>query len=98
MIENLTTIAIPVITAIVFSVLQFVKKNVNLENPQAFEPAKFGAYVALGILLGVASIFSGIQVTQTNIEAMFLTYGGALVLIETILKSFYRYYVAGAST
>lgn len=86
------TVFIPVITAITYSMILFAKKNIDSGNPQAFEPIKFASTVLLGLLLGVASLWLNLPITQAGIEAAFLTYGGALILIESILKAAYRWY------
>lgn len=85
-------IFIPVITAIVYSVLIFAKKNIDVQNPQAFDVVKFAATVLIGLVLGLVSVWFNLPVTQAGMEAAFLTYGGAIVLVETVLKSVYRWY------
>lgn len=86
-------IFIPVVTAITYSVLLYAKKNINQASPQMFDPVKFAATVLLGLGLGIASVWLNLDISQAGIEAAFLTYGGALVLIESLIKAVYRWYL-----
>ena len=81
----------PIVAAIAYSCIIYAKKTANPENPVEFEPIKFLSTVTVGVVLGVISVGMEIPVTQMGIEEMFLLYGGAVILIESVLKGLWRF-------
>lgn len=86
--SEILTFALPVVAAVVYSLAIYLKKVAG--DGQVFEPAKFGATLLYGIILGGIALFTGVQVTDGNIGVLYAAYTGVLVLLENAIKAIFR--------
>lgn len=81
---------IAVFSAIVYALSMFVKKNLNKDNPQSFDTAKFITTVIWGAIVGLVLQYSGINITEQTVEQQFITYAGLIAITENIVKAIIR--------
>lgn len=84
------SLVIAVFSAVVYALSMYVKKHLNKENPQDFDVAKFTTTVIWGAIIGVVLQYSGVEITEQNVEAQFVAYVGLIALTENIVKSIIR--------
>jgi len=83
---DLGSLAIAVLSAVVYSMSMYVKKHLNPDNPQSFDPVKFATTVIWGVLIGVILDMSGVPINEQSVEEQFLIYAGLIALTENIIK------------
>lgn len=86
--SEILTFALPVIAAVVYSLAIYLKKVTG--DGQPFEPAKFGATLVYGLILGGIALYTGVAVTDANIGILYAAYTGVLVLLESGIKAIFR--------
>lgn len=79
------TIVFALLMAVIYTLLG-VAKNVDEE----FEPAKAGATIVLGVVIGIIMYVSGMPITEVGVAEQLAIYGGLLYTIQAIVKSIYR--------
>ena len=74
----------PILSAIVFAVGGLFKANEPLAVP------KFVATIGVGAFIGLVCLMTGVQVTEQVVIAQLLIFGGAITIIEDVVKGFAR--------
>ena len=76
--------------AAVYSLLFYVKQRAKKENPEAFDPTKFGATVLVGAGIGVSLALAGVEITQGRVVDSLPMYVGVIAIVESVLKTVWR--------
>jgi len=84
------SLGIAVFSAVVYSLTMFVKKNLNSENPQSFDVAKFITTLIWGAIVGVVLQMSGAPINEQSVEQQFAMYTGLIAVTENIVKAIIR--------
>ncbi len=87
-----TTIILAVIAAILYAGTQFLKKNMDPQNPEAFDGTKFGATIVIGAGVGLVFGYSGIIPSDSMIAEQLVAYTGMTAIVENLLKIAWRWY------
>jgi len=87
---DLGSLAIAVLSAVVYSMSMYVKKHLNPDNPQSFDRVKFATTVIWGVLIGIILDMSGVPINEQSVEEQFLIYAGLIALTENIIKAVVR--------
>lgn len=82
-------IILAVVSALIYSVIFFVKKREGDSNKQ-FDYFKLGATLIVGLGVGLSIHLSGIDLTQVAFEQRIVMYTGTIALVESILKTLVR--------
>jgi len=92
MISELQPVAAAVVAALLYSLLWFSRQVVDptVETPK-YDPWKLISTLVLGACIGLASAFSGIEVSQASVEVQLTSYGFLVAVIEQVGKAVYRY-------
>lgn len=75
------------IGAAIYGSSVFLKRRSDPENPETFDLFKWGTTVAFGAIFGLVLMGLGIEPTFNNIEFLFATYIGLVVVTESALKA-----------
>ena len=86
------TIVLAIIAAIMYAGTQFIKKNMDPENPQAFDGGKFGATIVIGAVVGLVFGYSGLIPSESMVVEQLVAYAGLTAIIENVLKIAIRWY------
>ena len=85
------TIAIAVISAILYAGSAFMKKNFDHDNPQSFDVTKFVSTLVVSVVIAVSMLAAGIYtISETDITTQIALYAGLVALVENTLKAVYR--------
>ena len=84
------SVLVAVFSAIVYSLTMFVKKNLNKDNPEEFDVAKFITTVIWGAIVGTALQLSGVPITEQSVEQQFVAYAGLIAITENVVKAIIR--------
>ena len=90
---ELTSMIIPILGIIVYSGSAYFK-NFASGEVKIYWP-KLIATVVVGLIIGIASLTSGVEVTSEFIAAQIFTYTGSIVFVENIIKGIIRYFNPG---
>jgi len=91
MIETIQPIILAVIGALIYSLIWYSRQVVDptKETPK-FEPWKLVSTLVVGACIGLASAFSGIEVSQASVEVQLTSYGFLVAVVEQVGKAVYR--------
>jgi len=82
-------IILAVISALAYSLIFFLKKR-EKDIGEPYDYFKLGATLIVGLVIGLAIHFSGVDLTQVSLEQKLVMYAGAIALVESILKTLVR--------
>lgn len=88
-----TSMIIPILGIIVYSGSAYFK-NFASGEVRIYWP-KLIATVVVGLIIGIASLTSGVEVTSEFIAAQIFMYSGSIVFVENIIKGIIRYFNPG---
>jgi hypothetical protein len=76
----------PIVGATIYAVAAYFR-----ETPlEKFDPIKFGSTIAVGALIGVVAVNSGIPITEQWVGTQIVAYAGVTAIVENVLKSIFR--------
>ena len=73
-----------------FGFLFWLRNRVDPEDPDPFDPVKFGTTLVLAALIGIAFEVGGIDPAFEHYAFVFVTFGGTVGMIEAALKALAR--------
>lgn len=74
-----------------YSLIWYCRQVIDPSVPTpTYDLWKLGATLVTGMVIGIVSIASGIEITQTAIEVQLLSYGFIIAAVEQVGKAFYR--------
>jgi len=88
--EAPVTIGYAILAAAIYSVIFYAKHHFKPGEPESFNPAKLGATVIIGAIIGIVFYVGGLPPTAEAVEIQLGAYAGIVALTETILKLIYR--------
>lgn len=84
------TIGYAVLAALIYSVVFFAKHHFKPGKPESFDPAKLGATLIVGAVIGVIFYAGGVPITAEAIEIQLGIYISIVALVENVLKIIVR--------
>ena len=73
--------------AFIYGAMFFAYVRLDPENPETFEPIKFGTTVVVGAVVGAIFGAAGIAPTYESIGFVLTSYAGTVALIEAAIKA-----------
>lgn len=83
-------ILLAVVASLVYAVIFYAKNHFKPEQPESFDPFKFGAVIVVGVCVGIGFALSGLPITKESVWLQLGEYGSVVALVETILKIIVR--------
>lgn len=93
---DISPILISLTAAILYSLLWYGRQVIDPTKPTPeYDPFQLVATLIVGAGVGVASLVSGIEITQAGLDAQLLSYGFLIAVIEQVGKGVYRKFLVG---
>jgi hypothetical protein len=93
---DISPIFISLTAAILYSLLWYGRQVIDPTKPTPeYDPFQLVATMIVGAGVGVASLVSGIEITQASLDAQLLSYGFLIAVIEQVGKGVYRKFLVG---
>lgn len=93
---EISPIFISLTAAIIYSLLWYGRQVIDPTKPTPeYDPFQLVATMIVGAGVGVASLVSGIEITQAGLDAQLLSYGFLIAVVEQVGKGFYRKFSVG---
>lgn len=83
------TVLIAILSALIYSVVFFAKHHLT-DKPESLDPAKLGATLITGAILGTIFYAGGLAITAEAIETQLIAYVSVVAIVESVLKIIYR--------
>ena len=93
---DISPIFISIAAAAVYSLLWYGRQVIDPTKPTPeYDPFQLVATLIVGAGVGVASLVSGVEITQAGLDAQLLSYGFLIAVVEQVGKALYRKFSAG---
>lgn len=94
---DFSPILISIAAAIIYSLLWYGRQVIDptKPTPDRYDPFQLVATMIVGAGVGVASLVSGVEITQAGLDAQLLSYGFLIAVVEQVGKALYRKFSAG---
>lgn len=93
---DISPILISLTAATLYSLLWYGRQVIDPTKPTPeYDPFQLVATLIVGAGVGVASLVSGIEITQAGLDAQLLSYGFLIAVIEQVGKGVYRKFLVG---
>ncbi len=93
---DISPIFISIAAAIIYSLLWYGRQVIDPTKPTPeYDPFQLVATLIVGAGVGVASLVSGVEITQAGLDAQLLSYGFLIAVVEQVGKGVYRKFSAG---
>lgn len=84
------TVVMGVFVAVVYAISMYVKKTLNVANPQMFDWSKVISTMIVGGLVGLFITQTGVLPTEVGVVNQMAMMGGLIVATENTLKILWR--------
>ncbi len=93
---DISPIFISLTAATIYSLLWYGRQVIDPTKPTPeYDPFQLVATLIVGVGVGVASLVSGVEITQAGLDAQLLSYGFLIAVVEQVGKALYRKFSAG---
>ncbi|MCK9592336.1 MAG: hypothetical protein M0Q91_10060 [Methanoregula sp.] len=94
MIEQTEPIITAVGAAVLYSLLWYCRKVIDPTKPTPqYNVWELGSTVTVGIVIGIISVLSGLELTQVGLETQLIAYGFIIAAVEQVGRAIYRNFI-----